>query len=201
MANNEEKKLAAFVEIIGECKNNSNPLVFIERPKNNVDNRYPPEELIFPSGDKQAFFRLGFDQMHYNFASHMKAVQFCRIHRKGKIWHANHGGLYDSLFYPMAKALTARKNEILKHNHLSKWSYFWVLVPVVVTSGDIFSVDSTDVEPEPVEKNYVNFRRDIQSENLKGTFSVDFIRQSRLEQFYADCLQPLIDKIVDLTMN
>ena len=201
VAHNEEKKLSAFLEIIGECKNNSNPLVFIGRPKSNVDSLYAPEELVFPTRDERAFFHLGFDQVHYSFAAEMKAVQFCRIDRKSKNWHANHGGLYDAIFYPMAKALTARKLERLKDYRRSEWRYFWFFVPVVVTSGDIFFVDSTAAEPVPEARNYVTFKRNIQSEKLKGRFAVDFVRQSKLEQYFTECLQPLMDKMIYLTMS
>ena len=201
VAHNEEKKVSAFIEIIGECKNNSNPLVFIGRPKSHLDSLYAPEELVLPTMDKEAFFHLGFDQVHYGFASEVKAVQFCRIDRKGKNWHANHGGLYDSIFYPLAKAFTARKREVLKDHRRSEWRYFWFFVPLLVTSGNIFLVDSTSAEPIPEEKNYITFKRDIQSEKVQGTFAVDFIRQSQLEQYFIECLQPLIDKMVYLTMS
>ena len=62
-------------------------------------------------------------------------------------------------------------------------------------------MDSTAAEPVPEAKNYVTFKRDIQSEKVKGTFAVDFIRQSQLEQYFTDCLQPLIDKMIYLTMS
>ena len=200
VALNEEKKIGAFVEILCECKNNSNPLVFISRPKSDVDRVHPPEELVLPGMGGRAFFNLGFDEVHYDFASQKKAVQFCRIDRKGKNWHANHGGLYDSIFYPMAKAVAGRKREILKTYHPSRVRYLWLFVPIVVTSSDIFVVDSTAAEPILEVKNYVTFTRDIQSEKLKGTFALNFVRQSHLEQFFAECLQPLIDKMVELTM-
>ncbi len=48
VARNEDAKLSAFVELIVECKNNSNPFVFIARPKNEVDQATPPAHLIFP---------------------------------------------------------------------------------------------------------------------------------------------------------
>ena len=48
VAHNEEKKLSAFVEIIAECKNSTNPFIFIGRPKNQTDNQHPPQELVFP---------------------------------------------------------------------------------------------------------------------------------------------------------
>ena len=217
VAHNEEKKLSAFLELIVECKNNSNPLVFIGRPKNETDGRYAPQELVFPIAkyraqkeigenrnqimEKEAFFHLGFDQVHYDFVGDMKAVQFCRIDRKGKNWQANHGGLYDSIFYPMAKALTAQKREIRMGTRPGEWRYFRFFVPMVVTSGNIFFVDSTEADPKPQERNYVTFKREIRAEKLKGTFVVDFIRQSQLERFLSECLQPLVSKLTDLTMN
>ena len=48
VAHNEEKNLSAFVEIIAECKNSTNPFVFIGRPKNQTDNQHPPQELVCP---------------------------------------------------------------------------------------------------------------------------------------------------------
>ena len=57
------------------------------------------------------FAHIGFDQVH---TEHQKAVQFCRIDRKGGGWHTNHDGLYVAMFYPMAKAVTARKSEVPK---------------------------------------------------------------------------------------
>ena len=201
VAHSENNMISAFIEIIGECKNSSNPLVFVGRPKNDVDSLYTPEELVLPSKDEEAFFRWGFDSVHYGFASKMKAVQFCRIDRKSKTWHANHGGLYDSIFYPMAKALTSRKREIVSGRDSSKWRTFWFFVPVVVTSGDIYFVDSTTTEPVLEARDYITFRRDIQSENLKGTFAVDFVRQSQIEEYFAKCLQPVVDKMVYLATN
>ena len=217
VARNEEKKLSAYVEIIVECKNSTNPFVFIGRPKNQADHQHPPQELVFPIAryearkdlgingvqirSKDAFFHLGFDKVHHDFARETKAVQFCRIDRKGSRWQANHDGLYDSIFYPMAKVLTAQKGEIRVGTRPGDWRYFWFFVPMVVTSGDIFYVDSTEADPVPQERNYVTFKREIRSGKLKGTFAVEFIRQNRLDNFVSNCLQPLVDKIVDLTMN
>ena len=217
VAHNEDKKISAFIEIIAECKNSSNPMVFIGRPKNVRDSFHAPEELVFPvqpyrkqraiqgkgtqTQDKFAFFHLGFDKVHHAFAADTKAVQFCRIDRKGKGWHANHSGLYDSIFYPMAKALISRKQEIPTPRNSSDWRYFWFFVPIVVTSGDIYYVDSTSPDPVPVKRHRVTFMRDIRSGNLNGTFAIDFVCQDALENYYSDSLQPLINRMADLTTN
>ena len=141
VAYNEEKRLSAYIEILVECKNNANPFVFITREKNRTDNLHAPQELVFPvpkyqmeqmidnrtrrMRDKEPFFHLGFDQIHYDFARGFKTVQFCRIQRDNKDWSANHGGLYDALFYPMGKAITVCKKEIRKYEgHKDAWRYF-----------------------------------------------------------------------------
>ena len=214
---NEEAKLAAFVEAIVECKNNAYPFVFIGRPKNELDRRDAPNELMFPLQEyraekpinqtathvlnNEAFFHLGFHKLHYAFTKDSKAVQFCRIERKGKRWHADHGGMYDALFYPLAKAVTARKHEVTRPWRSGDWRYFNFFIPMVVVNGDIYYVDSTKNVPEPTKTFHVSFKREIQSEKLKGTFAIDFVQQSQLELFFGNCIQPLIDKMVDLVTN
>lgn len=217
VAHNKNGKLSAFLQLIVECKNNTNPFVFIGRPKNEADSLYAPQELVFPITNyearqlielnrtwirkKEAFFHLGFDKVHYDFAADMKAVQFCQISRKAKNWQANHGGLYDSIFYPMAKALTALKGEVPKGTRPDEWRYFWFFVPMVVTSGDIYYLDSTDDPPVPEPRKFVTFKREIRSGNLKGTFAIDFVCRNQLEHFISHCLQPLVTRMADLTTN
>ena len=215
VAHNEKERLSAFVEIIAECKNNKNPFVFIGRPKNRADEEYAPQEFVFPileymarerRGDswvqfsRKPFFHLGFDKVHYDFTNQTKAVQFCRIDRKGNRWEANHGGLYDSIFYPMAKAVTARKQTIPHPRHADDWRFFWLFVPIVVTSGDIFYIDSMERDPGPEPRSHVTFKREVRSEKLNGIFAVDFVRQDKVEKFISD-LDPLVVKLTDLTMD
>ncbi len=219
VAHNEKRKLSAFVEVIAECKNSTNPFVFIGRPKNQADSHYPPQEFVFPVANyearkkiarggfqvrkKPAFFHLGLDKVHHGFARDTKAVQFCRIDRsKGKSWHANHGGLYDSIFYPMAKAFTAQKHKmIMDYRRSGEWRYFWLFVPMVIISGDIFYVDSMKADPVPQGIDYVTFKREIRSKKLNGIFSVEFVRQNQLEAFVSDCLDPLVYRMTDLITN
>ena len=147
------------------------------------------------------FFHLGFDKVHYDFVSETKAVQFCRVERKGKGWHANHGGLYDSIFYPMAKAFTARKHAKHIGNLPRAWHEFWLFVPMVIVSGDILYVDSMKANPVPEERTDITFKREIKSEKLDGVYTVAFVRQKHLERFVSDRLGPLVNKMADLTMN
>ena len=129
---------------------------------------------------KEAFFHLGFDEIHYDCARNLKTVQFCRVDRKGNDWTANHGNMYNAIFFPVAKAITIRKKEVSpKRNH--KWRYFWFFIPVVVLSGDIYYVDSSDPDPVPQTRDYLTFKREIRSGSLDGTFAIEFARQKRLK--------------------
>lgn len=210
----EEHKLSVSVEILAECKNNSNPFVFVGREKNATDNRMPPKEFVFPFaqyvaskpiGNNQTrirelspFFHLGFDAVHPTHISDEKAVQFCRIDRKGGGWSANHGGLYDAIFYPLIKALEARRSETPINRQNDEWRFFWFYFPMVVLSGEIFYVNSMK-PPEEIEKReFVNFRREIKTEKIKGVFAVDFVRQEHLQKFEEQCISPLVNRAVAL---
>ena len=215
VAVNEEAKINAFIELIVECKNSANPFVFIGRPKNLMDEGYVPQELVFPLAkhheyitpdhrtyrNTDPFFHLGFDRVHYGTLASNKAVQFCRINRKNKTWEANHGGLFNSMFYPLAKAVTTRKKDFARDQRNGSWRDFWFFMPIVVTSGQVYYVDSSDSEPSPQEQDFVNFRREIRSGELQGTFAVDFVRQNRIAEFYDQCIQPLVDRVTELAMD
>lgn len=213
----EDHKLTVCVEILAECKNNSNPFVFVGREKNATDNRVPPREFIFPISSYTArkpvepnsvkvrevgpFFHLGFDAVHPPHVSKEKAVQFCRIDRKGSGWSANHGGLYDSIFFPLVKAFQARRAETRINRNGDEWKFFWFYFPIVVLSGDIFYVNSMK-PPEQIEpRDYVNFKREIKTEDINGIFSVDFVRQEHLQSFEENCIRPLADRARELVEN
>lgn len=210
---NEEAKLISIMELLVECKNSSNPFVFIARPRNESDRHRYPQEFVFPFDYKMtkplgggrsnyrelpAFDHLGFDQVFDAHVRHWKAVQFCRIDRNGKGLHANHGGLYDAIFYPMAKALDARRKEMPKARQPDDWRYLWLFFPLVITSGDLFLIDSSAETPCPEPVDHVSFQRELKSGKLSGTFMVTFVRQSALESFMSAVVDPLVELSVDL---
>ena len=105
------------------------------------------------------------------------------------------------MFYPLAKAVTTRKKDFARDQRSGSWRDFWFFMPIVVTSGQVYYVDSSDSEPSPQEQDFVNFRREIRSGELQGTFAVDFVRQNRIAEFYDQCIQPLVDRVTELTMD
>lgn len=216
VAVDETEKVGALVELLVECKNTANPFVFIARPKNEADRRRTPEEFVFPYEYKMSkdlgggrstyrpfppFNHLGFDKVFDAHVKPWKAVQFCRIDRQGKGWHANHGGLYDAIFYPMAKALNARRKERPKPTRAEDWHYIWLYFPLVVTSGDLFLIDASAEAPRPEPVDHVSFQRELKSAKLSGSFMVTFVRQQALESFMADVVDPLSTLCRDLIEN
>jgi hypothetical protein len=213
VAENESAKVSAFVELIVECKNSSNPLVFITRPKNEADANARPEQFRYPTKyemtkdlgggrglyrELSGFFHLGFDKIHYRHRQREKAVQFCRIDRKGSGWHANHGGLYDAMFYPMAKAVTASLVNVPRGTRPEDWKYIWLLLPIIVTSGDLLVVDSAKADPIPEPQDWIGFSRELKSGKLSGTYALDFVRQDQLEKFVRECIDPLAELAKEL---
>jgi hypothetical protein len=216
VAHDEQAQLAAFIELIVECKNSSNPMVFIARPKNESDLHASPQEFVFPfryemkkdlgggrglSREVPAFRHLGFDKVYVEHQNAWKAVQFCRIDRKGGGWHANHGGLYDAIFYPMAKAIVARMKEVPRATRRDEWHYFWFFFPLVVTSGELFLINSAAETPTPSPVDHVTFKRELKSGKLSGSFMLTFVRQQALDAFVKTVVEPIGALAADLIVN
>ncbi|MDE0243941.1 MAG: hypothetical protein OXM59_01135 [Gammaproteobacteria bacterium] len=213
VAYNKKKNIYVFVEILVECKNSANPLIFITRKKNRSDRKVEPEEFVAPiqnyemtkkldaSREKRqslsSFLHLRFDKVHYDYLRESKAVQFCRITRKGKNWEANHGGFYDSIILPLAKAVSARKKELSTHSSRT----FWLFVPMVVVSGEMYSVDSMQPSPKLLSVDSISFKREIRSGNLDGRFTIEFTRQDCIADFVGTCIDPLIAHAKSLAMR
>lgn len=208
-----KSKLAAFIEIIAECKNSNNPFIFIARNKNREDQNEQPEEFLFPfhyhmSKDNgvggsigkavPAFSHLGFDKVFSEHVNTWKAVQFCRIDRKSDKWHANHGGLYDATFYPMVKALLSRKQGVSIGSRPDAWRNMWFFFPVVITSGDLFLIDSTAETPRPQSVDHISFKRKLKSGVLSGSYMLTFVRQQSLEPFLQTVVEPIASLAAEL---
>src|SRR5690606_33784839 len=100
--------IAVGIRVLVECKNNLNPYVFICRSKNSIDENYVPPNFLFPQEDyyipledqpgrslkKTAFEYFNLKQCFPFHQKDVKAVQFCKIIRKGKDWQAQHDGVY-----------------------------------------------------------------------------------------------------------
>jgi hypothetical protein len=206
----EENKIVIDIEFIVECKNSTNPFAFITRRKNQIDRQEAPRELIFSrrtyqqsktldhnrsmSRQVSAFLTLGIDNDHYYFKNQEKSVQFCRIDRKGSGWQANHGGIFDSILFPLIKAFEARRKTMKSIQGPStpdEWHVIALLVPTVVIRGDLFTIDSTLNEPKPTPISHVTLMREIKSKTLSGKFLIEFVAEKEIENFVQQKIEAL----------
>jgi hypothetical protein len=204
----EQQKISLFVELICECKNSSNPFVFLSRNKSPGDNELIPEEYLFPVReyhvpipDSPNSFHIVPPFSHFKLANHnyrfqlkSKSVQFAKIVRDKNSWQANHAGLYDAVFYPLIKALLARKKEISKFRE----GLIWLFFPVVVTSGKLYEIDTSATELRAQAVEHVSMLRHIKSKNIDGIFNVDFVTQTGLTDFIETKLNPFSQAVEQL---
>lgn len=197
------QQLSGVTELLCECKNSEQPFVFLLRPRTQADDQQVVEELLLPRTEfmlpiegrpdqhtrAQAIDHLGIRQMRHQASQKLKAVQFAKVVRDKSKWVANHAGLYDAIFYPLVKALIARREEVKSWRHRA--SYTWLFFPVVVTSGELYTLDTTDKNALPVVADYVSFTRHLKDKRLDGYFTVDFVRRVALADYIKSVVEPL----------
>ena len=209
--NDEQLGLQVFVELLVECKNSDSPLVFLERPKNKRELEAPqPREYVFPRKTYQhslgansyrevpAFIHLDLAGSHYYFRDDRKATQFSKIVRKDSEWVANHEGIYDSLFLPLAKALEARRKTVPTPSQQDKWRTVWLFFPVVVLRDNLMTLDASRSGRELKPRGRVTFVRNLDSDALKGDYLVDFVTYQYLSSYIANDIIRFADSVASL---
>lgn len=209
----EKSKINIFIELICECKNNSNPFVFIGRNKTVPDKNHIPEEYVFPIKNYEktisktenrrsfkeipAFFHLGLDKHHYYYTTDIKFIQFSKIVRNGKNeWVANHEGIFDSILYPLIKSFLHRKSE--HKNNSKEWNNIWLHFPVVILNNKIYAIDSTKKEIILEDKKYLTLIREIDSKNFKGAFLIDFTKKECLGEYIEECIESFAKSVTNI---
>lgn len=203
-------KVAVFVELLCECKNSTNPFVFLLRPRTEADNHRNVEEILLPRTvfhvpiegrpntmqSMAAIDYLGIRGLRHQTNEKLKAVQFAKIVRDKSQWVANHAGLYDAIFYPLVKALLARRREI--SGRKGDWRYVWLFSPVVVTSGSLYVLDTTVQAPVPAQVDNVSFTRHIKDGQIDGHFTIEFVTQKWLCDYVTSRVAPFGENVASL---
>ena len=197
----ESNKVSIFVNFICECKNNTNPFVFIGRDKNNSDKYFTPTEFVFSKNRfeqkiteklmvvQEPFNYFHLQKSHHFFQTKQKAVQFCKIVRNGKNWKAMHDGIYDSIFIPLVKALEYHKKKQKNYNSSVTLNY-----PIVVLNSDIFYVDSNNPE-NLTSVDHITFIREIRSKNINGKYMIEFVTKKGLLEFIKEKPKKVVNQL------
>jgi len=211
---NEEYKIQVFAEILVECKDSSSPFVFLERQKNKRETTtLHPKEYIFPRKtyrkelstnsfrEVPAFTHLGLASSHYYFKSPNKATQFSKVVRKGSDWVANHEGIYDSLFLPIAKAVDASLKSQPSSRNTGEWRIVWLIFPVVVLRDHLMTLTMDGEDKSLTEKGRVTFVRNLDSDTLKGDYLVDFVTSHYLQNYLNNDVGQFASAIATLSIS
>lgn len=211
--NDADNKIYVYIEFVVECKNSTLPYIFVTRPKNAADSSIEPREIVFPIPEyrevqdqpdrkvrvqhTKAFFDLDLSASHFHMSQPNKAVQFCRIDRKGGGWAATHSGLYDSIFLPIMKAFESRRAAVPRMTLEGGPMYVWMFVPTVVIRGDLYLVDSEARPPVPTPAKHVSFVRDFKTNKIENRYVIEFVDEKELEAFVHDVVEPFANAIVE----
>lgn len=209
---NERKKISISVRILCECKNNTNPFVFVCRNKNSADNSYSPPNFLFPLNEytkpikqEPGSYNIITGFQYYNLETvfpysiiDTKATQFCKIIRKGKDWSAFHDGIYESLLIPMIKCLEFNKKSDSDINKYNDWKNFKVYYPIIVLNSDLFSIN-THIDAGIINKiDSISFTREINSKHYKDRYLVDFVTKDGLQNYIEKNIFSFMDKFVEI---
>lgn len=210
----EEHKLQLFVELLVECKDSRAPFVFLERQKNKRELQHQsPKEYVFPRKNYRqtinansyreipAFEHLGLAASHYYFKEQNKATQFSKVVRKGSDWVANHEGIYDSVFLPMAKALEARVKSLAGPGRTGEWRTVWLFFPVVVLRDSLMALQIAGSEKNLVQRGRVTFARSMDSDVLKGDYLIDFVTSHCLQDYLDSDIGSFAKAVADLGLS
>ena len=207
-----EHYLQVFVELIVECKDSDSPFVFLERNKNKRElEASGVRSYVFPRGtykksltntsyrEVPAFKHLELAQHHYYFKEAAKATQFAKVVRKGSDWVANHDGIYDSVFLPLAKALDARRTTVpTLQKGSNSWAVIWLFFPLVVLRDNLLVLNAQDGGSTIERRGRVTFVRHMDADGMKGDYLVDFVTKPNLSTYIASEVMCFAEAVADI---
>ena len=201
----DDLSLSIGTRVLAECKQSSMPYVVVGGPASAYELGRDRQEqhFRFPSietgrtelgGGRARLLHtrareyLGLDTLPGNpWEAGFLGTQMTRLDRK-KTWLADNRGIFTSLVYPLAKALTyfrslSNRSSYVMHKPGQEWASVDFYYPLVVTSAPVFAVDVTSENVEAVEVPWATMTREIKSTKVNGQFNLDIVTSTALERF------------------
>jgi hypothetical protein len=214
----EERRLWAGIQLLIECKHTAMPFAFLTRPPRRRNR--PPEEAVIThhsrkeehqDGDRKlvrtisTFDDLGLDDLYWGTNSPHVAVHISHLDRKGGTWNANNTGVFDSLTWPLAKALRAFKKPFRNKNGgfdpRTDASFVMFFIPMVVVASKLYAVDGTIAAPAAVEVDHIRFERELKAKDFEGSFAIDFVQHDRLAHFITETVDPFGEHVAEIVRS
>jgi hypothetical protein len=193
-------------EVLVECKNTQNPFVLIGSTDHGnrlstysyFRSEFDPLTLGF-SGAISTHYHLGLWELpgspnNETFAGN----QLVRMNRQAGKWKADNSGVFDSIFYPLAKAF-----QVISERHQPpqvtgedpSLPSFAIVYPLLVTRGPVFTVDVRADEPTVEQVPWAMLVRDLDESNLKGTYAITVVQFEHLSRFIEERIGRYFDAI------
>lgn len=122
-----------------------------------------------------------------------------RLDRK-KTWQADSRGIFTSLIYPLAKAVTYFRSQnnrtsYVDHRPGLDWASIEFNYPVVVTSAPIYLVDVAQVDPQPGIVPWGTITREIKAKKVAGQFNVDVVTSDHFADYMNQRVLQFADQV------
>lgn len=131
---------------------------------------------------------LGLDGIPGNpWESAFLATQMTRLDRK-RTWLADNRGIFDSLVYPLAKAVAyyrsqANRSSYVQHRVGQELATITFYYPIIVTSAVLYMVDTSADRLEAVSVPWATMTRQIKASKIDGQFTIDVVTFESLPKY------------------
>lgn len=215
----QELALSVGVRVIAECKQSTMPYVLVGRPPDRSLSRSRIEQQFrfnsvevgqTPLGDGRTRLNqvdarqyLGLLALPGNpWDMDFVGTQMTRLDRR-KTWLADNRGIFTSLVYPLAKALTYFRSQgprtsYVDHKPGRDWASIVFYYPIVVTSSPVHVVDTTEEPLTPRRVPWATMSRQIKAKNIEGQFYVDVVTSQSLDDYLAQRISTFTAEVARL---
>lgn len=203
-------KIIISATLLIECKNYSDPLVIIGQGN---DFRFHNDEpvitfdpLLFEFSDRSPenyggiYPGLGMWKLPSHTTRGFIGRQLIKMYRKDGKWQSTNQSIYDSIIYPLAKAVEserAQEEDSPSDSEAQPWYLptFTYIFPVLVTAGTIYTVDvMSGGSPVVAEAQWVPLIRHFS----KSSFMMDVVRFECLEAYVIERIFPRLTEVNEL---
>lgn len=189
-----------WIHLIGECLNNSQPLVFFSSKMvtdfcfhedlkcSGIPLKFPWREEKGSEMSFQDFFHL--DKFHH-YCQGPFSTQYCSFRQKRAAkteWMAFHDDDHHNLFNSLVAATGYEISEDFSSWNLPKKDKqepldLHLFYPLLILKGKLYECKQSRGKPVFTSRKHIQFRKSIVSSEEQKTFQIDVITESNLKQY------------------